>query len=1006
MWRVLPILLFAAVSCKKTDDARPGEPSLKHWVSAGSHVAPDLAGLPPGEVTFTSQSPGDTELAYVNGKGFFRSTGAGWSSASDGMASPTLAILNPDVRPVPLQMAWTDEDSGFLACAGGLFQTENGGASWEPVNTGSAGSLGVLFTGVAVRTDTVVAVAMVPEAMIPAQFAGILSGTVFVSEDGGSTFTDQSVDSMYASAAAIGPDGTMYVGTLDDGIFANDGSGWRNIGGPSDTIALSWTDSLGAGAAAGGLWHLNSDESWSWTDSAPVVSIDDGVAVTWDGSEYTLATGEGSSFKKAGGTVYISLSFHINWYHSYRGDSPTNDGFGLDIDVMTRVLEWLEEYPQVRADWDTDNAFSSDDWMPEYGPEILAKLHDRVESTHDDMRLMSWNNGAMASSTRSEFNEAIDRAKTSNEAVFGRWVPGVQPQENMLSPDHLAWYPEEGVEWITLFNAANGFTAIREDVELEGSANYNPVTLTAGAGEMTMVPVYHHGDLLEHGGLLGWARQISDRYAEDTLLVIHLDADAASWEQFDRELAAVADYENIEWITINNYLQDHSPVASAVLPGDVADGTGDGFQSWAEKDFNHRQFTEVVRSREDAALAEILAYGHPGVFAMLEEAQTARLLALSTTNYGLAAPFLHPDRVASAEAQAAEARQLSLAALDLIEAGHEVLPGTLQVVNARSSAGPALVSATLDIPPGTWAGPEGFSVFDGATELVATATLSGPDQIDVQFVVQVYPSSARVLTWAYDPASPAISGSLTAEDAPTIAELGTPFTDCEGVRSEGSQSAVSEDIGINAASATTTQSWDLPACDGAGTLTRELTNWQGFPGTIVHIEAEIGTATEREDLESVVLTPLECDRAETLTWRTFGGEVWTRPARHPVETWNGQSVDGWLQMACADGTHISVSHRVLERTSIAFAPLQNEGTTAILAPLGALWGDGPHHDARRTGGHGMGDLILPVVGSQFSPPAPDWSGANASYTLLVGEDLDPELMDLFAHPPWVRAPSN
>ena len=49
--------------------------------------------------------------------------------------------------------------------------------------------------------------------------------------------------------------------------------------------------------------------------------------------------------------------------------------------------------------------------------------------------------------------------------------------------------------------------------------------------------------------------------------------------------------------------------------------------------------------------------------------------------------------------------------------------------------------------------------------------------------------------------------------------------------------------------------------------------------------------------------------------------------------------------------------------------------------------------------------MVPVVGSQFRPPAPDWSGVTVDYTLLVGEGLDDDVLDLFAHPPMVRVGS-
>lgn len=133
------------------------------------------------------------------------------------------------------------------------------------------------------------------------------------------------------------------------------------------------------------------------------------------------------------------------------------------------------------------------------------------------------------------------------------------------------------------------------------------------------------------------------------------------------------------------------------------------------------------------------------------------------------------------------------------------------------------------------------------------------------------------------------------------------------------------------------------------------------------------------------------------------GAVLTRPARFPVESWNGQSVDGWMSVACSGGPDWQLSHDTTVRSSMGLAILHNEGDDAFLAPLGTLQGDPPWHEARRTGGHGIGDLLIPAVADTFQPAAPDWSGATVQYRLLVGEDLDTGVLDLFAHPPHVRA---
>jgi hypothetical protein len=230
-----------------------------------------------------------------------------------------------------------------------------------------------------------------------------------------------------------------------------------------------------------------------------------------------------------------------------------------------------------------------------------------------------------------------------------------------------------------------------------------------------------------------------------------------------------------------------------------------------------------------------------------------------------------------------------------------------------------------------------------------------------------------------------------------------PFTECAGALSEASQSGSSDPaVWERDAMAYRDTTWTGDLCGAESTISWSEFAYDGLPGTVLKVSGTLGEASEPDDAESVALSPLACEGPGwTLSWRTFGGALQSRAVRRDQWTWNGQAVDGWVELVCEDRT-IQVSHRVTERTSLAFAPMRTVDDTALLAPLGTLWGDPVRHDARRTGGHGIGDVAVGIIGSQFAPAAPDWSGRNVSYRLLVGEDIDTGTLDLFAHPPLVR----
>ena len=1001
-------------------DAFTVSPEGVAWYAAdGSVQRVDGAGaslptLPPGAVTFMTALSDDVLLARVHGKGLFRVQVGddAWQAAQTGLTSALLTILNPTAVPVPIA-AHVEGEHVWLAAGGGLYRSTDVGQSWVPISTASSGNINVAFTDVVAKGDTVIAVSLLPESLIPSAYQGLLSGRVFSSTDGGEHFVDRAPDfpSNHATSVALADDGTLYVGTLDQGVLV-EAEGWRSIGGPTDVVALdAWAGGLTVGSATRGVFRLDGDV-WSHAGGAPTVAIERGLAVDIEGRVYEILPGPGDPPPEpAGGTVHVALSFHGNFYHSYRGDSPTDDGYGQDIRVIRSTLDWLDDYPEVRAHWDFDNYWTTDQWMPSDSPDLLQRIGERVADGTDGIRLMSWNNGAMASQTREEFAASVEWAKLSNTEAFGAFSPGVQPQECMFTPEHVDWYTEHGIDWVTLFYAGNAFTALRSDVTLVGRELYSPATLVnpdSGA-EMTWIPAYHHADLIDHGGLVGWVRQISAQYPGDSLLLVHFDADAETWEHFDIEIADAVDEPALRWTALDAYLETHPPVARVEIQGDVADGTGDGFQSWAEKDFNHVQFTHVADARRRADLARILGDGDAEVSSLLEQALPPRLLALSTTNYGLAMPYLHEDRYVAAAAQATEAIEAAQDALDAAERLRPVANGELEVVNPRPSTGAALLRFEVRIPIADFTDPERVRIFDGVDELPRRVTHLGEDsgdaRVQVELVHAVAAESIAPLSWVHAAEAASVSGGLPPVEAPEAGPVMAPFIDCDGSRVEGARDA-NDPVAHTSPSGTVawwTEVFTLPACEASGTLSRTYTAFAGLPGTVVDVEATLGVPDDPSALQSVVLSPVSClGGATEITWQTFGGAVQTRPARAPVEAWNGQSVDGWLQITCADGPDWQIAHDTTVRTSLAFAPLYNEGGEAFVAPLGTLYGSPPWHHPRRTGGHGYGDLLVPVVADTFQPAAPDWAGAEVTYRLLIGEDLTRDQRDLFAHPPEVR----
>lgn len=1005
-----------------------GDSGLVSSTDAGATWRPVSAeGLPEGTVTQLLPLGDDAVLAWVHGGGAFRSLdgGATFSGVSVPPEQPLLeGLLNPRGAVTPQSTAVAEDGTVWMAALGGLFASTDQGDTWQAVDLSTSGAFNVLFADVAVAGDTVWAVSMLADSLLPSAYEGLLTGTVFVSEDGGATWRQETDALSVVAPTSVALHGTeVCVASLDQGVRCrSDGEAWGDAGGPVDPVRIRFSSgTLVAASATTGPW-LRQDGDWSARASlGPVAALDGDAVLTTEGEVLVLSGGEPVEDPPlGGGTVHVALSFHVNYYHSYRGDTNDEEGYGKDIRVLRTILDWLDAHPEVRADWDIDNAFTLDGWMAEDSPDVLARIAERVESGSDDVRILSWNNGAMASSTREEFDEAVIRAQDSLRDAFSRAVPGVQPQECMVTPDHLAWYAEQDVQWMTLFYSATGFTALREDLELDPESLYSVHTLVdeqTGA-ELDWIPTYHHGDLFDHGGLRGWVQQIHEASAGDSLLAIHFDGDAESWENFDRELASVTDLVEsgaLSWTTLDEFYDGHEPVNRYPLAGDAADGTGDGFQSWGEKDLNHEIFTNVVVGRESVERARFLLPDDAGVREGAEAALEPRLLALSTTHYGLAAPYLAEDRVASARALSGEARERGGQLLDLAvnrwRNDNPLEPGTLILHNHLDASGLALVETELRVPQREWTSEAALAVYDeDGTELVVHVgpprASSGDYAVPVSFVVAVDSRSSHRLTWEHRAEGDRATGGLTdssVPDHPAFSWLEVPFTECDGEQAfaagDGGAPPFADNRGARATSAV---EFSLPFCEVGARATVDRSRLAGLDGLVVTVNARLDIPEDPTRAESIALTPISCGGpAAGLSWRSFGGTLRERPMRAGVETWNGQSADGWVALHCDGGPTLQVSHRTEERTSLAFAPVREQGGKAMMAPLGTLWGDSPWHDSRRTGGLGVGDVVTALVGPQYRPAAPDWSGKEVRYRLLLSEDLDAGTLDLFAHPPLV-----
>lgn len=463
--------------------------------------------------------------------------------------------------------------------------------------------------------------------------------------------------------------------------------------------------------------------------------------------------------------IAIAFRFHVNFYHSYRGDTPDELGFGKDIRLLRHLIRTLDELNArglpVCGTWDFDNRFSLQEIMPAHCPDVIEGIQRRVRDGRDQVHLMSYNNGLINAHTASEFEAAISLGLSNPQGsgirdLFGDGVyPMVRPQEMMFTPLHLRLYPALGITSLSLFYSAlpfNGFSTFVPPLSL--AERYNPLTLTCpGIAEtMTLLPCYSSGDVADHLTLRRWVNQM--RRAQmalqnptDLLLLIDMDADDEFWEGYrvpvlQRLLSTarglqglvenVADLPWVSFTTPGRYLDAHQPLREICFTQDTADGSFDGLASWAEKWSNHRLWTALDRARllELQTLRLTGPEPTPAICARLDEAFDCRLRLLSTTHFGMSAPVMNLTRERTAADLAS--RAVSSAGLALQQALPPPEPGRFSLVDYPRGVSTALVryparpSTALVRLPLKADAPERLCLLDEAARPLPSAVVPAP----------------------------------------------------------------------------------------------------------------------------------------------------------------------------------------------------------------------------------------------------------------------------------------
>jgi hypothetical protein len=382
--------------------------------------------------------------------------------------------------------------------------------------------------------------------------------------------------------------------------------------------------------------------------------------------------------------IHVAYGFHVNCYHSYRGDTNDNLGFSSDIRIIRKILDTLTEFNEkgipVKGTWDTENFFSLQKILPQYAPDIIEKMKLRVRKYGDENIIMGFNNGALSAMTEDEFCESINLAVTNKnssglEDIFGECEKIVRPQEVMFTPSQVTLYNKLGIKALCLYYSCVPFDAFRTIIpKLPDEIAFNPVTYSYKGESLTIIPTYSNSDVCDAGCLRAWVKDLRKKQEcgeinRDLFLFINMDADAIFWETIDIGpltgkiantdgihglVEEIADLPYIVFDTPGGYLKNHGSAGEISFTHDTADGNFTGYASWAEKPFNRKIWTRIERAR---MMAKVNSTDDK-----LSPSFDSRVLLLSTTHFGLATPVLNIQREKTALALSDEVIESEISA--------------------------------------------------------------------------------------------------------------------------------------------------------------------------------------------------------------------------------------------------------------------------------------------------------------------------------------------------------
>jgi hypothetical protein len=392
--------------------------------------------------------------------------------------------------------------------------------------------------------------------------------------------------------------------------------------------------------------------------------------------------------------IYFVMSPHINYYHSYRGDSFGTDGFGLDMKIMRKILDDIticEDQGlckgKVRISWDYSDLYWSVQLQQKYQPEVLENVIERCKQGKDEVIIGSWGNCALPILNTEEF---IQQCTWNLENSIGiglqqlfpnRIAPYLRVQETMFTHGMIELFEKVGIKGILNYYAVIPFDTCRPLINprLDWNQRYGLVDFKSTVSDVNcfMIPMYGIGDIIDHLSIEKWfefirKKQKSGDIEGHALVVLNHDMDSPAWKgtkvpKFLRWMPntggikefikAVDKFEYVELMNLLDIVPKLKKYGAITIKQDLADGCWCGYYNWAQKYSNTQYWTLSQHARwlkcaTDTLIAQNITQTNlKEINAFLRHPDDSfdtytknMILFSSTTHFGMSMPFQHPHR--------------------------------------------------------------------------------------------------------------------------------------------------------------------------------------------------------------------------------------------------------------------------------------------------------------------------------------------------------------------------